>query len=72
MSDRTVKKHLKHLYEKLNVQTRVTAVMVALEQLGLVRPSKVRSKIRSLQRQRLPFKRELEASEPLQPKQLYG
>jgi DNA-binding CsgD family transcriptional regulator len=31
-----VRKHLEHLYEKLNVQTRTAAVMVALEKLGLV------------------------------------
>lgn len=32
----TVRKHLEHLHRKLGVQTRTAAVMVALEQLGLV------------------------------------
>ncbi|MEG4810593.1 LuxR family transcriptional regulator [Microcoleus sp. F8-D3] len=32
----TVRKHLEHLYEKLSVQTRTAAVMVALEKLGLL------------------------------------
>jgi DNA-binding CsgD family transcriptional regulator len=31
----TVRKHLENLYKKLGVQTRVGAVMVALEKLGL-------------------------------------
>lgn len=35
-SEGTVRKHLEHLYAKLNVQTRTAAVMVALEKLGLV------------------------------------
>ncbi|MEG4291600.1 LuxR family transcriptional regulator [Microcoleus sp. C2C3] len=35
-SEGTVRKHLEHLYGKLNVQTRTAAVMVALEKLGLV------------------------------------
>ncbi|NJK73773.1 MAG: LuxR family transcriptional regulator [Richelia sp. CSU_2_1] len=34
-SEGTVRKHLEHLYEKLSVQTRTAAVMVALEKLGL-------------------------------------
>jgi DNA-binding NarL/FixJ family response regulator len=33
----TVRKHLEHLYEKLGVQTRTGAVMVALEKLGLLK-----------------------------------
>jgi DNA-binding CsgD family transcriptional regulator len=33
----TVRKHLEHIYEKLGVQTRMGAVMVALERLGLLR-----------------------------------
>ncbi len=32
----TVKKHLEHIYEKLEVQTRTAAVMTALVQLGLI------------------------------------
>jgi DNA-binding CsgD family transcriptional regulator len=32
----TVKKHLEHIYEKLNVQTRTAAVMTALVKLGLI------------------------------------
>jgi DNA-binding CsgD family transcriptional regulator len=32
----TVRKHLEHLYKKLEVQTRVGAVMTALERLGLL------------------------------------
>ncbi len=32
----TVRKHLEHLYKKLSVQTRMGAVMTALEKLGLV------------------------------------
>ncbi len=35
MSDRTAKKHLEHIYEKFGVQTRLSAVMYALEHLGL-------------------------------------
>lgn len=35
-SEGTVRKHLEHLYGKLNVQTRTAAVMVAMEKLGLV------------------------------------
>jgi DNA-binding CsgD family transcriptional regulator len=35
MSDRTVKKHIEHIYEKLGVQTRLGAVMYALEKLGI-------------------------------------
>ncbi len=34
-SEGTVRKHLEHIYEKLSVQTRTAAVMVALEKLGL-------------------------------------
>jgi DNA-binding CsgD family transcriptional regulator len=37
MSDRTVKKHLEHIYEKFGVQTRLAAVMYALNQLGIFR-----------------------------------
>ncbi len=33
----TVRKHLENLYEKLGVQTRTGAVMVALESLGLLK-----------------------------------
>lgn len=33
----TVRKHLEHLYKKLGVQTRMSAVMAALEKLGLLR-----------------------------------
>ncbi len=33
----TVRKHLEHIYEKLGVQTRTAAVMVALERLGLIK-----------------------------------
>jgi len=36
-SEGTVRKHLEHLYQKLGVQTRTGAVMVALEKLGLLR-----------------------------------
>lgn len=36
-SEGTVRKHLEHLYEKLSVQTRTAAVMVALEKLGLLK-----------------------------------
>ena len=36
-SEGTVRKHLEHLYEKLGVQTRTAAVMVALEKLGLLK-----------------------------------
>lgn len=36
MSDRTAKKHLEHIYEKLGVQTRTGAVMYALEKIGLI------------------------------------
>lgn len=32
----TVRKHLEHLYKKLEVQTRIGAVMTALERLGLL------------------------------------
>ncbi|OKH46691.1 hypothetical protein NIES30_16350 [Phormidium tenue NIES-30] len=35
MSDRTAKKHLEHIYEKLDVSTRLSAVMYALEHLGI-------------------------------------
>lgn len=35
MSDRTVKKHLEHIYEKFGVQTRLSAVMYALQHLGI-------------------------------------
>lgn len=34
--DRTVKKHLEHIYAKFGVQTRLAAVMYALEKLGIV------------------------------------
>jgi DNA-binding NarL/FixJ family response regulator len=33
----TVRKHLEHLYKKLGAQTRMGAVMVALEKLGLLK-----------------------------------
>ncbi|HEY9609372.1 helix-turn-helix transcriptional regulator [Allocoleopsis sp.] len=33
----TVRKHLEHIYEKLGVQTRTAAVMLALERLGLIK-----------------------------------
>jgi DNA-binding CsgD family transcriptional regulator len=33
----TVRKHLEHLYKKLGVQTRMGAVMVALEKLGILK-----------------------------------
>ncbi len=32
----TVRKHLEHIYKKLGVQTRMAAVMLALEKLGLL------------------------------------
>lgn len=35
MSDRTVKKHMEHIYEKIGVQTRLGAVMYAFEKLGI-------------------------------------
>ena len=35
-SSRTVKKHLEHIYQKLGVQTRATAVTCALECLGIL------------------------------------
>lgn len=35
MSERTAKKHLEHIYEKFGVQTRLSAVMDALEYLGI-------------------------------------
>lgn len=34
--DGTVKKHLEHVYQKLNVQTRMAAVMTALRKLGIL------------------------------------
>ncbi|MGK7896196.1 MAG: response regulator transcription factor, partial [Xenococcus sp. (in: cyanobacteria)] len=33
----TVRKHLEHIHQKLGVQTRTAAVMVALEKLGLLK-----------------------------------
>jgi DNA-binding CsgD family transcriptional regulator len=36
ISDRTVKKHLEHIYEKLGVQTRTGAVMYVLEKSGIL------------------------------------
>ncbi len=36
MSERTVKKHLEHIYKKFHVQTRLAAVMYALEKLGIM------------------------------------
>lgn len=36
MSDRTVKKHLENIYEKFGVQTRLGAVMYALQKLGII------------------------------------
>jgi DNA-binding CsgD family transcriptional regulator len=38
MRDRTVKKHLEHIYEKFGVQTRLAAVMYALNHLGIFSP----------------------------------
>ena len=35
-SDKTVKKHLEHIYAKLGVQSRAAAVVAVLEQLGLL------------------------------------
>lgn len=35
----TVRKHLEHIHQKLGVQTRTAAVMVALEKLGILRSS---------------------------------
>lgn len=35
-SDGTVKKHLEHIYQKLDVQNRVAAVMAALQKLGIL------------------------------------
>lgn len=35
-SDRTVKKHLEHIYEKLGVQTRAGAIVQALSMLGML------------------------------------
>ncbi|OWY64948.1 hypothetical protein B7486_44560 [cyanobacterium TDX16] len=35
-SSKTVKKHLEHIYQKLGVQTRATAVTCALERLGIL------------------------------------
>lgn len=35
----TVRKHLEHIFAKLNVQTRTAAVMLAIERLGLLRGS---------------------------------
>jgi DNA-binding CsgD family transcriptional regulator len=35
-SDRTVKKHLEHIYEKLGVQTRAGAIVQALSRLGML------------------------------------
>ena len=36
-SEGTVRKHLENIYKKLNVQTRIGAVMFALERLGLLK-----------------------------------
>jgi DNA-binding CsgD family transcriptional regulator len=36
-SEGTVRKHLEHIHEKLGVQTRTAAVIVALEKLGLLK-----------------------------------
>ena len=35
MSDRTVQKHLAHIYQKLGVETRTTATVRALKVLGI-------------------------------------
>jgi DNA-binding CsgD family transcriptional regulator len=35
LSDRTVQKHLEHVYQKLGVETRTTATMRALKFLGI-------------------------------------
>jgi DNA-binding CsgD family transcriptional regulator len=36
-SEGTVRKHLENIYKKLGVQTRIGAVMFALERLGLLK-----------------------------------
>jgi DNA-binding CsgD family transcriptional regulator len=36
MSDRTVKKHLQHIYRKFRVQNRLSAIMYALEKLDII------------------------------------
>lgn len=41
MSDRTVKKHLQHIYRKFGVQNRLSAVMYTLEKLGII-PERVK------------------------------
>jgi DNA-binding CsgD family transcriptional regulator len=38
MSDRTVQKHLEHIYQKLGVETRTTATVRALKMLGIGNP----------------------------------
>ena len=38
MSDRTVQKHLEHIYQKLGVETRTTATLRALQMLGINTP----------------------------------
>jgi len=38
MSDRTVQKHLEHIYQKLGVETRTTATLRALQMLGTNNP----------------------------------
>lgn len=38
MSDRTVQKHLEHIYQKLGVETRTTATVRALKMLGISNP----------------------------------
>jgi len=35
MSDRTVQKHLEHIYQKMGVETRTTATVRALKMLGM-------------------------------------
>ncbi len=42
MSDRTVQKHLEHIYQKLGVETRTTAAVRALKMLGIGVSSGVR------------------------------
>ncbi|MEB3251066.1 MAG: helix-turn-helix transcriptional regulator, partial [Cyanobacteriota bacterium] len=41
MSDRTVKKHLQHIYRNFGVQNRLSAVMYTLEKLGII-PERVK------------------------------
>jgi DNA-binding CsgD family transcriptional regulator len=36
MSDRTVKKHLEHIYRKFGVKTRLSAIIYVLEKLAII------------------------------------